>query len=135
MKLEGLERIPDVLVWVWLSFLGASLVGAIDITLIWLEAQSDPNDSARGAPLLLMLINPAVLMVAAPIVYFSAGIAFVLIYYWLRDTVRWMSMACMYVFAITEVVIVGLKYDPLLEARPETPLLVSLLWSQRPDLG
>ncbi|HEX9722783.1 MAG TPA: hypothetical protein VGC53_00705 [Vicinamibacteria bacterium] len=64
--------------------------------------------------MIFTLLNPAVLIFAAPVVFFSAGIAFVLIYYWLRDTVMWMSMTCMYVFSIAEVLFVGLKYDPWL---------------------
>lgn len=83
-------------------------------SLIWLLSQSDPHDSARGNPVIFTLLNPAVLIFAAPVVFFSAGIAFVLIYYWLRDTVMWMSMTCMYVFSIAEVLFVGLKYDPWL---------------------
>lgn len=105
------ERVPDIVIWLLLSFLGASIVAATNIGMIWLESQTDPNDSARGNPFLFTLLNPAVLMFAAPIVFASTALAFGLIYVWLRDTVMWMSMACMYVFAITEVVIVGLFYD------------------------
>lgn len=86
---KGSKR--DKRIWLWLSFGGAALVCAIDLGLLWWHLQFEPRDGMYGAPLWIIYVHPTVLMFTVPIVTLSGGLAFLLIYYWLRDTVRWMK--------------------------------------------
>ena len=95
------------------SMTGSILVAATHISMIWLQAQSSPHDMARGEPLWMMLLNPFVITVAAPIVFLSALLALPVVYFVLRDTVVWMSVTTLYVSVMAEVVFVGLSDQQL----------------------
>jgi hypothetical protein len=103
---------PSAFALLMLSLLGAALAAAANITMIWLEAQSSPHDVARGEPLWTVLLNPFVITFGAPIAFFSGLLVFLLLYYWLRDTVAWKTISLIYIMVIGEIVIVG-RHDPI----------------------
>ena len=117
-----------------LNVLGAVVVAAATITMIWLEAQSSPHDLARGESPWTVLLNPFVITFATPVILLSGVFAFLIVYYGLGDTVTLRTMAFLVVIVLVEVIVVGL-YDPIAAWYSSYPTLLAAVgfsrWSSR----
>jgi hypothetical protein len=115
---------PSVVAYWLFCTIGANMAAVTTVRLFWLEAQSSPHDGARGVPFLLFLVDPVVLMVVVPVVWASGLLAFVLVYFWLHDTVTWLSLAFLYVLVPAAIIVVG-RSDPILAFAVAHPALLT----------
>lgn len=106
------------------SLAGAVLIAIACITMLWREAQTNPDDMMFGEPLWAVLLNPFVLTFATPVVAASAVVAFLLTHYWLRESITWTHFLFLYAVALAEVVAVGL-IDPVAAWLASYPTLVA----------